>query len=116
MIDEEAKARRAAEFFNAQNVDLVFCHAATYALSAAHLAIARHCRRPLVLLNLIAGRGDELREDDDRRMAGALRGLLRAGDRQRVDPPRLAVPPGQRSAGAGSHARGLAGRREYGRP
>ena len=52
MIDEEEKAQRAAEFFDEHHVDLIFCHAATYALSASHIAIARHCRRPLVVLNL----------------------------------------------------------------
>ncbi len=53
MVDHEAKGRRAAEFFNGHNVDLIFCHAATYAVSASHMAIARHCRRPLVVLNLM---------------------------------------------------------------
>jgi len=52
MIDGEAKARAAAEALNAANVDLIFCHAATYAMSASHIEIARHCRRPVVVLNL----------------------------------------------------------------
>ncbi|NOY42799.1 MAG: arabinose isomerase, partial [Planctomycetes bacterium] len=52
MIDGEAKARQAAEFFNQNNVDLIFCHAATYAMSASHLHIAQHCQRPVVVLNL----------------------------------------------------------------
>jgi len=52
MIDSEAGARRAAEQLNAANVDLIFCHAATYAMSASHIHIARHCRRPIVVLNL----------------------------------------------------------------
>ncbi len=52
MIDEESGSRRAAEQLNAANVDLIFCHAATYAMSAAHIHIAQHCRRPIVVLNL----------------------------------------------------------------
>ncbi|MCU0959407.1 MAG: L-fucose/L-arabinose isomerase family protein [Pirellulaceae bacterium] len=52
MIDQESASRRAAERLNAANVDLIFCHAATYAMSAAHVHIAQHCRRPVVVLNL----------------------------------------------------------------
>ncbi len=52
MVDEEADARRAADTLNAGNVDLVFCHAATYAMSASHIHIAKHVRRPVVVLNL----------------------------------------------------------------
>ncbi|MBI1387193.1 MAG: arabinose isomerase [bacterium] len=52
MIDEEEKARNAAEWFQTKNVDLIFCHAATYAMSASHLAIARITGRPVVVLNL----------------------------------------------------------------
>ena len=52
MVDGEAKARCAAEKFNAANVDLILCHAATYAMSASHIHIAQHCRRPVVVLNL----------------------------------------------------------------
>src|SRR5690606_21338656 len=39
MVDGEAKARDAAEWFNRQNVDILLCHAATYAMSASHIAI-----------------------------------------------------------------------------
>ncbi len=52
MIDGEGGARRAAEDLHAANVDLIFCHAATYAMSASHLHIAQHCQRPVVVLNL----------------------------------------------------------------
>jgi len=52
MIDGEAKARAAAKKLSATNVDVIFCHAATYAMSASHIAIARHCRRPVIVLNL----------------------------------------------------------------
>ncbi len=52
MVDDEAKARKAAELFNRHNVDLIFCHAATYAMTASHIHIAQHCHRPIVVLNL----------------------------------------------------------------
>ncbi len=52
MVDTEARARAAAAQLTAANVDIIFCHAATYAYSACHLHIARHCRRPVVVLNL----------------------------------------------------------------
>lgn len=52
MIDGEEKAREAADKLNAANVDIIFCHVATYAMSASHLHIAQHCRRPVVVLNL----------------------------------------------------------------
>ncbi len=52
MIDGEAKARRGAELFERNHVDLIFCHAATYAMSGSHVRIAQHCNRPVVVLNL----------------------------------------------------------------
>ena len=52
MIDSEGKARHAAEEFQRHNVDLIFCHSATYAMSASHIHIAQHCKRPIVVLNL----------------------------------------------------------------
>ncbi len=52
MVDDQSRAQSAAELLNSRNVDIIFCHAATYATSAAHVAIARHCRRPVVVLNL----------------------------------------------------------------
>lgn len=52
MIDREDKAQQAGEWLNAQNVDLIFCHAATYAMSASHLALAQITKRPIVVLNL----------------------------------------------------------------
>lgn len=52
MVDTEAKAHAAGEYFNAQNVDLLVCHAATYAMSATHLPIQQICKRPTIVLNL----------------------------------------------------------------
>ncbi|HNT88500.1 MAG TPA: arabinose isomerase, partial [Candidatus Hydrogenedentes bacterium] len=52
MVDREGLAREAADAFLARNVDLIFCHAATYAMSASHVALAQTCKRPIVVLNL----------------------------------------------------------------
>ncbi|MFA6241181.1 MAG: L-fucose/L-arabinose isomerase family protein [Candidatus Hydrogenedentales bacterium] len=52
MVDSEQKAHRAGEFFNEHNVDLILCHAATYAMSAFVLPVVQVCKRPVVVLNL----------------------------------------------------------------
>src|SRR3990167_5257659 len=52
MVDNEAKAHRAGEWFNEKNVDILFCHAATYSTSASNLPVPQICKRPLVILNL----------------------------------------------------------------
>lgn len=52
MVDQEEKARQSGEWFNEKNVDLIFCHVATYAMSASHLAIAQQVKCPIVVLNL----------------------------------------------------------------
>lgn len=52
LVDSEGSARQAGEWFNAQNVDMIFCHAATYSTSAAVLPVHLACRRPVIVLNL----------------------------------------------------------------
>jgi L-arabinose isomerase len=52
MVDNEACARAASDEFNAANVDLIFCHVATYGMSASHIHIARSNHCPVVILNL----------------------------------------------------------------
>ena len=52
LVDSDVGAREAGEYFNANNVDIVFLHAATYATSAAVVPAHQICRAPLVLLNL----------------------------------------------------------------
>ncbi len=52
LVDNEYKAREAGEWFNAQNVDLIFCHVATYATSSCIIPIHQICSAKLVLLNL----------------------------------------------------------------
>lgn len=52
LVDTEAEGRKAGEWLNARNVDLVFCHAATYATSAMVLPVHQLCPAPVVFLNL----------------------------------------------------------------
>ncbi len=52
LVDTEAAGRVAGEWLNAQNVDLVFCHAATYATSSTVLPVHQRCEAPAVVLNL----------------------------------------------------------------
>lgn len=52
MVDTETKAQEAGEFFNARNVDILFCFASTYSTSGSHIAVPQLCRRPVIVLNL----------------------------------------------------------------
>ena len=52
LVDCEKEGRKAGEWLNAQNVDLVLCHAATYANSTTILPIHQICKAPMVVLNL----------------------------------------------------------------
>ncbi len=52
LVDDEFSGRRAGEYFNEHNVDIVFCHSATYTTSASLLPIHQICKSSLVILNL----------------------------------------------------------------
>jgi L-arabinose isomerase len=52
LVDTEAEARRAGEWFNEKNVDIVFCHSGTYSTSSAILPVHQICKAPAVILNL----------------------------------------------------------------
>lgn len=52
MVDDEKNGREAGEWFNQHNVDIVFCHAATYFTSASVVPVHQICKAPLVILNL----------------------------------------------------------------
>ena len=52
LVDCEEEGRRAGEYFNASNVDLVFAHAGTYVTSASVLPVHQICRAPAIILNL----------------------------------------------------------------
>lgn len=52
LVDDEIKARKAGEWFQAQNVDLIFLHCGTYATSASIVPVHQICKAPTVVLNL----------------------------------------------------------------
>lgn len=52
LVDAEGKGRRAGEWLNARDVDLVFCHAATYSTSSTVLPVHQINKAPVVFLNL----------------------------------------------------------------
>jgi L-arabinose isomerase len=52
LADTEARGREAGEWFNEKNVDIVFCHAATYATSSIVLPVHQICKKPVIILNL----------------------------------------------------------------
>lgn len=52
LVDNEWDGRKAGEWLNAQNVDIVFCHNATYVTSAVVLPVHQQCKAPAVILNL----------------------------------------------------------------
>ena len=52
LVDTANSGRQAGEWFNRQNVDLVFCHAATYTTSSCVLPVHQICAAPAVFLNL----------------------------------------------------------------
>ncbi|MDR2658091.1 MAG: L-fucose/L-arabinose isomerase family protein [Oscillospiraceae bacterium] len=52
LVDDERAARRAGEYFNTYNVDVIFAHSATYFTSACCLPVHQICKAPAVMLNL----------------------------------------------------------------
>ncbi len=52
ILDSEEKGRTAGEYFNQNNVDIVFLHAATYFTSSCVLPVHQICKAPVVVLNL----------------------------------------------------------------
>lgn len=52
MVDNPLKAREAAEYLKAQDVEIVFLYVSTYALSSTMLPVAQKLKVPVVILNL----------------------------------------------------------------
>jgi L-arabinose isomerase len=52
IVDTEAAGREAGEWFNEKNVDLVFCHSATYSTSSTVLPVHQICKKPVIILNM----------------------------------------------------------------
>lgn len=52
LVDSEGEGRKAGEWFQERNVDLIFCHSGTYCTSSAVLPIHQICKAPVVVLNV----------------------------------------------------------------
>jgi L-arabinose isomerase len=52
MVDNPVRAREAADFLKAQDVEIVFLYISTYALSSTVLPVAQKLKVPVVILNL----------------------------------------------------------------
>ncbi len=52
LVDSADKASAAGHLFRQEDVDLLFLHVSTYALSATVLPVVRRCGAPVILLNL----------------------------------------------------------------
>jgi L-arabinose isomerase len=55
LIDTPEKAQEAGHQFRREDVDLIFLHAATYALSSTVLPVVRRAKVPVIILNLAPG-------------------------------------------------------------
>jgi prepilin-type N-terminal cleavage/methylation domain-containing protein len=58
LIDNPVKALAAGHQFRAADVDLIFLHVTTYALSSTVLPVVQRAKVPVIILNLRAGGGD----------------------------------------------------------
>ena len=52
IVDTVQSGREAGEFFNSENVDVIFIHSATYGLSMSVLPVHQRCKAPVVILNM----------------------------------------------------------------
>lgn len=52
LVDDEISARKAGEWFNSKNVDMILCHSATYFTSSSALPVHQICKAPVIILNL----------------------------------------------------------------
>ena len=52
LVDTEEQGKKAGEWFNKNNVDLIFCHSGTYATSSTVLPVHQICKAPVIILNL----------------------------------------------------------------
>jgi L-arabinose isomerase len=52
LVDDEMRGRKAGEFFNSNNVDIIFMYSATYCTSSCILPVHQICSSPLIILNL----------------------------------------------------------------
>ena len=78
LIDTPREAFEAGHAFRQADVDLIFLHVTTYALSSTVLPVVRRARVPVIILNLQPGPAIDYAvvqshgrpDEDDRRVAG----------------------------------------------
>ena len=58
LIDSPPKALEAGHQFRAADVDLIFLHVTTYALSSTVLPVVQRAKVPVIVLNLQPAAGD----------------------------------------------------------
>jgi len=94
LIDNPVKALAAGHQFRAADVDVIFLHVTTYALSSTVLPVVQRAKVPVIILNLAPAAAIDYEKfnrlgrphRDDGRLAGALRRVPRAGNRQCLQP------------------------------
>lgn len=52
LVDSEEEGKKAGEYFNGNNVDLIFAHAGTYVTSSSVLPVHQTCKALTIILNL----------------------------------------------------------------
>lgn len=52
LVDCSSEGQRAGEWFKENDVDIIFCHSATYVTSDAVLAVHQKCSAPAIVLNM----------------------------------------------------------------
>ena len=130
LVDNPDRARAAGREFRRQDVDLLFLHVTTYALSSTVLPVVRRAKVPVIILNLAPEPAIDYaafnRLGDRTKMTGEWLahccGLSGAGNRQRFPARRRAVPSDHRRAGRRPGllargrrlGRGRTGRRRHG--
>ena len=106
MIDSPEKAAAAGHAFRRADVDLLFLHVTTYALSSTVLPVVRRAKVPVIILNLSPGAAIDYAtfnamtrpRPHDRRVARVVPGLPGARNRQRLPALRHPLFPDHRHA------------------
>ena len=52
LVDDDISGKKAGEWFNEKNVDIIFCHCGSYFSSAVVLQLHQICKKPVIILNL----------------------------------------------------------------
>src|ERR1039458_4003140 len=74
LIDSPEKAMAAGHAFRRADIDLLFLHVATYALSSTVLPVVRRAKAPVIVLNLSPGAAIDYASDEQRLVVDAAGG------------------------------------------